>query len=118
MQVYEATFHCAPCAVKRVPRERISTEAVDGMMSEIRMMSRLHHPNIIQFLACVFEPYVCLVLELAAKGSLRNLVDPNKSKFKFKWEEGGAEMVSGIARGMHYLVCGDCATHLHPPSPS
>jgi hypothetical protein len=90
--VYVASYRCAPCAVKRVPKYKISARALDDMMSEIRMMSRLHHPNIIQFLACCFEPYVCLVLELAANGSLRALLETSKSGFKFKWEEGGASM--------------------------
>jgi hypothetical protein len=59
------------------------------------MMSRLRHPNIIH-LACVFEPYVCLVLELATKGSLRALLlDTKKSGFE--------SMLLDVARGLHYL---------------
>jgi serine/threonine protein kinase len=80
------------------------------MMGEIKMMARLHHPNVIQFLACCFKPYVCLVLEMASKGSLRQLLDARKlmdgppgSSFAFKWEEGGAKMALGMARGLHYL---------------
>jgi len=45
-------------------------------------MSRLHHPNIVQFLACVFNPYVCLVLELACEGSLCDVLGAETSKAK------------------------------------
>jgi serine/threonine protein kinase len=80
----------------------VDQDTIDGMMSEIEMMSRLRHPNIIQFLACVFEPYVCLVLEFATKGSLRALLDANKSGFEFKWREH-ASMVLDTARAINYL---------------
>ncbi len=65
------------------------------------MMAKLHHPNIIQFLACCFDPFVCLVLELAAKGSLRGLLGPKT--FSFAWSKH-ASMVLDMARGLHYLV--------------
>ena len=96
------TFRCAPCAVKRVPRLRVSQETLDSMMGEIRMMSRLHHPNVIQFLACCFEPFVCLVLELASRGSLRDLLDPSDVSFTFNWSEHSS-VALGIARGVNYL---------------
>ena len=100
MQVYEGTYRCAPCAVKRVPRLKISQEALDGMVTEIRMMSRLRHPNVVQLLACCFDPYVCLVLELAANGSLRDLL--RSKALAFRWNEH-ASMPLGIARGLNYL---------------
>jgi serine/threonine protein kinase len=80
----------------------VASESIDSMMSEIEMMSRLRHPNIVQFLACVFEPYVCLVLEFATKGSLRALLDTKKSGFEFKWREH-ASMVLDVARAINYL---------------
>ena len=63
-------------------------------------MSRLHHPNIVQFLACVLNPYVCLVLELAARGSLRALLE--SKDFAFGWDVH-SPMLLGAARGICYL---------------
>ena len=40
-------------------------ETLQAFANEVHLMSRLRHPNVIQFLACCFDPYVCLVLELA-----------------------------------------------------
>jgi len=94
------TYRCAPCAVKRVPRLKVSKDALDDMMDEIRMMSRLHHPNVVQFLACCFDPFVCLVLELAVNGSLRDLL--RSKEFAFAWNSHAA-MVLGVARGLNYL---------------
>jgi serine/threonine protein kinase len=94
--------------VKRVPRDNIKKRVVNELLSEIearpvlliflpshsheanQMMSRLHHPNIIQFLGCVFEPYVCLVLELAALGSLKDVLAAED--FVFSWSSSGMEM--------------------------
>ena len=61
----------------------------------------MRHPNIIQFLACVFEPYVCLVLELAAYGCLRALLF--SKDFTFKWDKRCASMMRGVARAVNYL---------------
>ena len=68
--------------MKRVPRENVKKQAIEGMILEIKMMSKLHHPNVIQFLACCFEPFVCLVLELAPKGSLKALLSGNTFTFE------------------------------------
>ena len=64
------------------------------------MMSRLRHPSIIQFLACCFNPYVCLVLELATKGSLKSLLQDKA--FTFEWSKHASTMLD-VARGLHYL---------------
>ena len=101
-QVYLGTYRCTPCAVKRVPRLKVCKSALDEMMNEIRMMSRLHHPNIVQLLGCCFDPYVCLVLELAARGSLRALLESEGAAFLFKWTEH-ARLALGMARGLSYL---------------
>ena len=85
-----------------MPRLKIDKEALDDMMGEIRMMSRLHHPSIVQFLACCFDPYVCLVLELAVHGSLRDLLRRSRDALAFRWNLH-ASMLLGVARGLNYL---------------
>ncbi len=98
--MYEARFNCAACAVKRVPRDKVTSKSIKDMMAEIRMMSRLRHPGIIQFLGCCFDPYVCLVLELAARGSLKALL--RSEDFSFAWSRH-ASMALDVARALHYL---------------
>ena len=50
-------------AVKRVPKAKICRKAITEMTEEIVTMQRLRHPNIVTFLGCCFEPFVCIVME-------------------------------------------------------
>jgi len=124
LQVYKATFRDAPCAVKREQRRSVKAKSVASMTAEIAMMSRLHHPRIVQFLGCCFEPYgtrrharaptpqprsrlthsvlttVCLLVELMPRGSLRSLL---KTKgFHFEWSKH-MSIAHDLAAALAYL---------------
>ena len=45
-------------------------------VQEARVLARLHHPNIVEFVGmCITPPDVCLLFELCELGDLRRLLD-------------------------------------------
>jgi hypothetical protein len=46
-----------------MPSNEISEEALQKFMQEIRLMSCLHHPNVVVFLGACVAPNICLVRE-------------------------------------------------------
>ena len=47
----------------KIPSNEISEEALQKFMQEIRLMSCLHHPNVVVFLGACVAPNICLVRE-------------------------------------------------------
>lgn len=76
-QVYQATIQGYSVAVKELFLPESQTEqdeVLHDFEKEVKIISMLRHPNIIQFYGCVFEnPHFCLVTELC-KGSVFGLL--------------------------------------------
>lgn len=101
--VAEGTWVGLPVAIKRPHAAHIRDDpkAMDGFLYEIEMMTKLHHPNIVQFLgACITAPNICLVLEYLPLGNLHDLVRRESEQFNTATIH---KCAVDIARGMCYL---------------
>ena len=71
--VYRGHWRGMNVAVKLMASQ--GTSLLDSFHAEVEVLSRLKHPNIVQFLgASVVPPHLCLVEELVENGSLWNLL--------------------------------------------
>ena len=85
----------------KIPSNRMSKQARADFLSEVRLMSSIHHPNIVLFLgACCVEPHVCAVMEYLPRGSLADLLAEPSARLEL-----GQVAKFGIdcSRGMSYL---------------
>jgi serine/threonine protein kinase len=81
--------------------EVINTEYGNMAKREARCLSRLRHPNIIQFFGLIWEPYChALVLKFAANGNMFSFVRDNKLEMLLK-----VKLLCDASRGLHYLHC-------------
>jgi serine/threonine protein kinase len=68
--VYTGEWLDTDVAVK-CPRSDIRDEELAVFMREVKIMSKIHHPNIVLFLgACLIKPNICLVMEYITGGNL------------------------------------------------
>lgn len=79
--VYKGKWRSLEVAVKMVTvmdSEKYGSKELDSLKSEIEVLSRLQHPNIICFYgACLVPPHVCILEELASS-SLANRLHGSK----------------------------------------
>ena len=108
-EVWLGQWMGSPVAIKTVLRKMArDPEFINRFLIEIKLMSSLHHPNIVMFLgACISSvTKMCLVLEYCVYGSLHDFLNSRR-------EEGDKEnMVTlhrvirfgiDIARGINYI---------------
>ncbi|CAI7775408.1 unnamed protein product, partial [Closterium sp. NIES-54] len=113
-------------AVKKLIDQEIPADAVEDFKSEVAMMHRLRHPNILLFMGAIIDPphlsivteflprYVCFVAlrdcepswltSWSGRGSIfRLLTRPNASSSMD--ERRRLKMALDVAKGMNYLHC-------------
>eukprot|EP01029_Cantina_marsupialis_P020822 TRINITY_DN491_c0_g1_i1.p1 TRINITY_DN491_c0_g1~~TRINITY_DN491_c0_g1_i1.p1 ORF type:complete len:382 (-),score=93.17 TRINITY_DN491_c0_g1_i1:462-1607(-) len=92
----------SPVAVKTIISSlETNHEFIESFVDEIRLMSTLHHPNVVMFLGACMEPRkLCLVLEYCDNGNLHRLLRDQKIQFNFQTM---LKFALDIARGIHYL---------------
>ncbi|CAH8381279.1 unnamed protein product [Eruca vesicaria subsp. sativa] len=74
-EVYRGDWHGTAVAVKKFIDQDITGEALEEFRSEIRMMRRLRHPNIVLFMGAVTRPpNLSIVTEFLPRGSLYRLI--------------------------------------------
>lgn len=83
----------------KTPSNEISEEALYKFMQEIRLMSCLHHPNVVVFLGACVAPNICLVMEYLPNGSLYDLL----RKPEYLMLRTIVKFAIDICRGMLYL---------------
>ncbi|KAJ0771099.1 putative protein kinase RLK-Pelle-DLSV family [Helianthus annuus] len=87
-------------AVKKLAID--STTAKDHFESEVRVISNIHHRNLIRLLGCCSKgPELLLVLEYMANGSLEKYLYGEK-RGTLNWKQR-FDIIFGTARGLAYL---------------
>ncbi|GMH70241.1 hypothetical protein TL16_g05360 [Triparma laevis f. inornata] len=104
--VYHGEWLDTEIAVK-IPKTEASADEMKKFLREVKLMSMIHHPNIVLFLgACITMPDICLVMEYLPRGSLFDYIhkkeeegEPLKDKSDFTMIKFAVD----CAQGMKYL---------------
>eukprot|EP00002_Diphylleia_rotans_P030361 TRINITY_DN6232_c0_g1_i2.p1 TRINITY_DN6232_c0_g1~~TRINITY_DN6232_c0_g1_i2.p1 ORF type:complete len:1685 (+),score=327.23 TRINITY_DN6232_c0_g1_i2:77-5131(+) len=66
-------------AVKKFIKQRMAEKQYYTLLSEIMLLRQVSHPNILRFMgACIKQPNICLLLEYASHGSLKDVLCDEK----------------------------------------
>ncbi|CAL9180556.1 unnamed protein product [Musa hybrid cultivar] len=116
-EVYRGDWHGTEVAVKRFLHQDISTDALEEFISEVRIMKRLRHPNVVLFMGAVTHvPNLSIVTEFLHRGSLFRLIHRPNNQLD---ERRRLRMALDIARGMNYLHnCTPVIVHRDLKSPN
>ena len=107
-QVYRGDWLNTEIAVK-VPKQNIANAEMSLFLREVKLMSSIHHPNIVLFLgACLTKPNVVLVMEYLSGGNVFDFInrEENKNMVTSNPAENEVLMMKfavDCARGMKYL---------------
>ncbi|CDO99532.1 unnamed protein product [Coffea canephora] len=112
-QLYHGIYKDEPVAVKiiRLPDDDengdLAARLEKQFNREVTLLSRLHHPNVIKFVAaCRMPPVFCVITEYLAEGSLRSYLHKLEQKpmeEKFLPLTKLITVALDIARGMEYI---------------
>ncbi|XP_073017637.1 serine/threonine/tyrosine-protein kinase HT1-like [Primulina eburnea] len=105
-RIYRGIYKQRAVAVKmvRIPTHKEETRALleQQFKSEVALLSRLYHPNIVQFVAaCKKPPVYCIITEYMSQGTLRMYL--NKKEPYSLSIETILRLALDISRGMEYL---------------
>ncbi|XP_022558829.2 probable serine/threonine-protein kinase SIS8 isoform X1 [Brassica napus] len=116
-EVYRGDWHGTAVAVKKFIDQDITGEALEEFRSEVRMMRRLRHPNIVLFMGAVTRPpHLSIVTEFLPRGSLYRLIHRPNNQLD---ERKRLRMALDAARGMNYLhSCNPVIVHRDLKSPN
>ena len=104
--IVEGRYHNQPVAVKQIHKQILSSDAVvNEFKREVRIMASIKHPNLVRFIAAVFDDDVqnlqktpLLILELLhtdlRKAYQHNNIDSQQQKIS---------IFRDVAYGLHYL---------------
>ncbi|XP_022923956.1 probable serine/threonine-protein kinase SIS8 isoform X1 [Cucurbita moschata] len=116
-EVYRGDWHGTEVAVKRFLDQDISGETLEEFKSEVRIMKRLRHPNVVLFMGAVTRaPHLSIVTEFLPRGSLYRLLHRPNNQLD---ERKRMRMALDAARGMNYLHnCTPVVVHRDLKSPN
>ena len=97
-EVWKGEWAGTNVAIKKILKADISEADLKEFSTEILLVSKLRHPNIVQFLGACMDPDFCLVIEFMDRGTLFDVVQQNSLTWKLK-----ASMITDIVKGMMYL---------------
>ncbi|KAK9681458.1 hypothetical protein RND81_10G003900 [Saponaria officinalis] len=105
-RIYRGIYKQRAVAVKmvRIPthKEEAKTKLEQQFKSEVALLSRLYHSNIVQFIAaCQKPPVYCIITEYMSQGTLRMYL--NKKEPYSLSIETILRLALDISRGMDYL---------------
>ena len=105
-RIYRGIYKQRAVAVKmvRIPERDEARRAVleEQFNSEVAFLSRLYHPNIVQFIAaCKKPPVYCIITEYMSQGTLRMYLN-KKDPYSLS-PETILKLALDISRGMEYL---------------
>ncbi|XP_061343656.1 probable serine/threonine-protein kinase SIS8 isoform X2 [Gastrolobium bilobum] len=116
-EVYRGEWCGTEVAVKRFLDQDISGESLEEFKSEVKIMKRLRHPNVVLFMGAVTRPpNLSIVTEFLPRGSLYRLIHRPNSQID---ERRRLRMALDTARGMNYLhKCTPVIVHRDLKSPN
>ncbi|XP_072952680.1 probable serine/threonine-protein kinase SIS8 isoform X2 [Typha angustifolia] len=116
-EVYKGDWHGTEVAVKKFLHQDISSDALEEFRSEVRIMRRLRHPNVVLFMGAVTRvPHLSIVTEFLPRGSLFRLIHRPNNQLD---ERRRLRMALDVARGMNYLHnCTPVIVHRDLKSPN
>lgn len=98
--VYNGRYKGEPVALKTLFDPRVDEQLKQEYMDELLIMSKLNHPNVVDFYgACMKAPNLCMVMELCEM-SLFTLLHQTTEELGPKRL---TNMLIGVAQAMHYL---------------
>lgn len=81
-KVYSGQWQHSQVAIKELHVKKMTPEAQNEFISEVKVMISLHHDNVMELRGVSFAPY-CMVMRFMPKGSLYDVL---KSGQEFPWE--------------------------------
>ncbi|KAL6628907.1 hypothetical protein ACP70R_028672 [Stipagrostis hirtigluma subsp. patula] len=100
-EVYHADWNGTEVAVKKFLDQDLSGVSLEQFKCEVRIMSRLRHPNVVLFLGYVTQPpNLSILTEYLPRGSLYRLLHRPNSQVD---EIRRLKMALDVAKGMNYL---------------
>ncbi|KAK9133581.1 hypothetical protein Scep_013109 [Stephania cephalantha] len=88
-------------AVKRLARN--SKQGLEELRSEVQLIAKLGHRNLVRLLGCCLEgKEMLLVYEYLPNGSLNGFLNDNVKRKRLDWKQR-YKIIEGIARGLLYL---------------
>ncbi|KAL3366592.1 hypothetical protein AABB24_011341 [Solanum stoloniferum] len=116
-EVYRGEWHGTEVAVKKFLDQDITGESLEEFRSEVRIMKRLRHPNVVLFMGAVTRsPHLSIVTEFLHRGSLYRLIHRPNHQLD---ERRRLRMALDAARGMNYLHnCTPMIVHRDLKSPN
>ncbi|KAF8388076.1 hypothetical protein HHK36_026742 [Tetracentron sinense] len=100
-EVYHADWNGTEVAVKKFLDQDFSGDALDEFRSEVRIMRRLGHPNVVLFMGAVTRPpNLSIVTEFLPRGSLYRIVHRPNCQID---EKRRIKMALDVAKGMNCL---------------
>eukprot|EP00741_Cyanophora_paradoxa_P017250 tig00020961_g16661.t1 len=98
---YQGEFRGRVVAVKRLKVQFPNPKLIEESKQELRLLSHLHHPNVVLFMgACTVPEEFCVVTELMEGGSLFDLLHKQQKQLD-RWMV--VQWAKDIAYGMNYL---------------
>ncbi|KAK9278000.1 hypothetical protein L1049_027557 [Liquidambar formosana] len=116
-EVYRGDWHGTEVAVKKFLDQGISGESLEEFKSEVRIMKRVRHPNVVLFMGAITRtPNLSIVTEFLPRGSLYRLIHRPNNQLD---ERRRLRMALDAARGMNYLHnCTPVIVHRDLKSPN
>ncbi|MFS8019632.1 putative protein kinase TKL-CTR1-DRK-2 family [Helianthus anomalus] len=100
-EVYRGDWHGTDVAVKKFLDQEITTESLEEFRSEVRIMKKVRHPNVVLFMGAVTRaPHLSIVTEFLPRGSLYRLLHRPNNQLDIRRR---LRMALDTARGMNYL---------------
>ncbi|WOK97867.1 serine/threonine-protein kinase EDR1 [Canna indica] len=100
-EVYLADWNGTEVAVKKFLDQDFYGDALDEFRSEVQIMRRLRHPNVVQFLGAVTRPpNLSIVSEFLPRGSLYQILHHPNCQID---EKHRIKMALDVAKGMNCL---------------
>eukprot|EP00924_Labyrinthula_sp_SR-Ha-C_P002833 augustus_masked-scaffold_13-processed-gene-8.16-mRNA-1 protein AED:0.87 eAED:0.87 QI:0/-1/0/1/-1/1/1/0/768 len=112
-EVFKTIYLDSLVAFKLIGAAQFNQDTVKEFLTELRMLSRLRHPNVVQLMGVVVERKNSLLgflMELMEKGSLRNVLSAESKTANgsiqtatFNWLDPKCKFALDICRGMTFL---------------